>query len=349
MLYLEESPHLEFDPPPPFTLSPDPPSTSNVGESFRIVELGSGTGIVGLKLAEHLAQMRTGATIDQVADSRGSTCKSDLILLTDLDDVCPLLEENLDGRRAQIYRGVRGGLGDAPYVAVEVRPLAWGNYQHASAIIDEMRGKYLDMDHSTSPLTHIVCSDLVGSSRMPSLAHLLATLTNMWLKQVYFPELLAPLLRTLLHLTSPPLSPSPASDTPTIIISYKIRSLSKETPFWSAFGLWFAFEPVLARPIARGSAGAGNSVHNLESVNDDASVEHKLQGQDGWRRFGEPDSDDGDGDAMFVFVAKRKPESFEWQIPDDDKFLLEGIGTRGTGNSKGDDSFEVMLLMGMNG
>lgn len=339
MLYLEESPHLEFDPPPPFTLAPDPPSTSNLKDSFRIIELGSGTGIVGLKLAEHLARLRA-------ADSQGSTRKGDLIILTDLDDVCPLLEENLYGRRAQIYGGT-SGLSDPSDVAVEVRPLAWGNYQHASAIINEIRRTYLDMDHSTLPLTHIVCSDLVRPSQ--SFAHLLATMMNMWLIQVYFPELLAPLLRTLLHLTSPPLSPSSAAHTPIVIISYKIRSLSKETPFWSAFGLWFAFEPVLARPIGRDSWGDHNSVHNLENIKDDASVEGKLESHDGWRRFGEPDSDDGDGDAMFVFVAKRKPESFEWQIPDDDKFLLEGLGTRGTDNSKGDDSFEVMLLMGMNG
>lgn len=166
--------------------------------------------------------------------------------------------------------------------------------------------------------------------------------------QVYFPELLAPLLRTLLHLTSPPLAPSSASDTPTIIISYKIRSLSKETPFWSAFGLWFSFEPVLTRPIGRVYAGNHNSASDLESE-DAATVEGGLDDHDGWCRFGDSDDGDGDGDAMFVFIAKRRPKSFDWHIPDDDKSLLEGVGARGTENRKEDDSFEVMLLMGMDG
>lgn len=165
--------------------------------------------------------------------------------------------------------------------------------------------------------------------------------------QVYFPELLAPLLRTLLHLTSPPLAPSSATDTPTIIISYKIRSLSKETPFWSAFGLWFTFEPVLARPMDRDHEGQHNLAPDLDSGDDAATVEGELEGHDGWRRFG--DSDDGDGDAMFVFIAKRRPKSFDWYIPDDDKSFLEGVGARGTENRKGDDSFEVMLLMGIDG
>lgn len=158
MLYLEDSPHLEFDPPSPFTSSPTPPSTSNIRHSFRIIELGSGTGIVGLKLAEHLARTRAGAANDQAAGSRGS-----MVILTDLDDVCPLLEENLDGRRVQIYGEMKDSLSLSQDFTVEIRPLAWGNYEQASVIIEEIRDKYPKTDQSPIPLTHIVCSDLVRS------------------------------------------------------------------------------------------------------------------------------------------------------------------------------------------
>jgi hypothetical protein len=78
------------------------------------------------------------------------------------------------------------------------------------------------------------------------------------LAKVYFSHLLAPLLHTLNHLTSVP----PSSPQPGVIISNRIRSLPKEIPFWSAFGVWFSYEPVLYRrdrrpplPSLQGSAG----------------------------------------------------------------------------------------------
>ncbi|EPQ26587.1 uncharacterized protein PFL1_05908 [Pseudozyma flocculosa PF-1] len=74
------------------------------------------------------------------------------------------------------------------------------------------------------PLTHVLCSDLV-----------------------YFPELLPPLLRSLIDLTDPATGGNGGITTPTsspeVIISYKIRSLVKEQPFWSAFGSWFDYQP----------------------------------------------------------------------------------------------------------
>ncbi|KAF9000663.1 hypothetical protein BDQ17DRAFT_1391209 [Cyathus striatus] len=99
---------------------------------------------------------------------------------------------------------------DLPEVSLQifVLPLSWGNIQH----VVNLENKYL----KGRPLTHIICSDLV-----------------------YFPELLGPLLRTLIHLTSSNCDRHRCASPPTIVISYKIRSLLKETPFWSAFGLWF--------------------------------------------------------------------------------------------------------------
>ena len=130
---------------------------------------------------------------------------------------------------------------------------------------------------------------------------------------MYFPELAPPLLRTLLHLTTA--VPSLPVASPQVVLAYKIRSLSKETPFWSAFGLWFTFTPVLVR---------------ARSKDDDSR----------WERF----DSGGDGE-IFLFVARRRAESFSWTVPEDDVPLLEGVGAWGTDERKGDDQFEVLLLM----
>ncbi|OBZ62659.1 hypothetical protein A0H81_15023 [Grifola frondosa] len=190
---------------------------------------------------------------------------TDLLIATDLPSVCPLLQKNLH---------------DLP--VVQVQPLAWGNAHHASALATDLG---LNIHNSNRPArypTHILCSDLV-----------------------YFPALLAPLLRTLLHLTSPPfLSPSTAPPMQ-VLLSYKIRSLPKETPFWSALGLYFTLTPVLS-PSGRFAPS--------------------------------------DGDA-FILVATRRPESLRWAVPADDRELLGGVGAMGTDTWKEDDQFETMLLM----
>ena len=58
-------------------------------------------------------------------------------------------------------------------------------------------------------------------------------------------------------------------------------------------------------------------------------------------RFGEFD------DNTFIFVAHRRPESFDWKIPPLDEQLLAGVGAHGTDNPKGDDTFELLLFMGL--
>ncbi|THH32254.1 hypothetical protein EUX98_g1931 [Antrodiella citrinella] len=93
---------------------------------LRILELGSGTGIVAAQLSEQLTGM------------------DGLVIVTDLPEVCPLLEKNLQSHTAR-----RGD----PHPSVMVRPLAWGNRDHALSIHGELSG------HS---LTHIICSDLVS-------------------------------------------------------------------------------------------------------------------------------------------------------------------------------------------
>jgi len=63
-------------------------------------------------------------------------------VLTDLPEVCPLLQANAQG-----------------YAGVEVRPLAWGCAAHAQAVRDEL---------ALTPVSHIICSDLVCRGPSPS-------------------------------------------------------------------------------------------------------------------------------------------------------------------------------------
>ncbi|KAI0342667.1 hypothetical protein BDW22DRAFT_1394496 [Trametopsis cervina] len=279
--YIDAPPSLEFD--PPFLQEDDLTSGHPI-----FLELGSGTGIVAAWLAERHAHVPY------------------TLVATDLPEVCPLLEKNLINHAGQPSPSHVG--------RVLVRPLAWGNEQHAADIASELLSSPSTSDPRVAVddryLTHVICSDLV-----------------------YFPELLAPLLRSLLQVTSPPFAPphGPAR-VPKVVISYRIRSLSKETPFWAAFGLWFAFEPVLikshhvpAAAVAREALGDFNEVPPAA-----------------WTRFGSPDNGD-----TYVFVGRRRPESFGWQVPADDAELLGGVGAGGTQDRKGDDTFDTLLLMQM--
>lgn len=111
-----------------------------------------------------------------------------------------------------------------------------------------------------------------------------------------------------------------------VVISYKIRRLVKESPFWSAFGLWFDFKPVLAkvRPIL-------NVSHDGEEVEE---VD--------WHRFrGDVDDD------MFIFIAHRRSESLSWKVAMKDHDLLNGVYARGSSERKGDDTFENLLLLSL--
>jgi len=157
--------------------------------------------------------------------------------------------------------------------------------QHGHALAAELNPGHLSdvgSGHADALLSYIVCSDLV-----------------------YFPELFGPLLRTLLQLSSPPFST--AAQPVKVVISYMIRSLEKESPFWSAFGAWFNFSPVLVR--------------------------HGSDKSTPWERFGSH----GDG-RMFIFVATRRPETLALIIPDDDRVLR----MRGD-----DGTFDTMLLMNL--
>jgi hypothetical protein len=126
LLYLG---HNDFNFDPPFICK-------NSHPGLTILELGAGTGIV------------TSRIVDTVA-----TRKQDIVISTDLPEVCPLLEANL--KEAFNYPEQHRGI-------VRVRPLTWGNAYHATEIGMEL-GLTMSAanSHGGSYLTHIVCSDLV--------------------------------------------------------------------------------------------------------------------------------------------------------------------------------------------
>lgn len=236
-----------------------------------------------------------------------------IIIATDLPDVCPLLERNLHART---------GSPDSRKSGCDnlfVRPLAWGNIKHA-ALIEQEFGLRRDASSmgdapSSNTLTHVICSDLV-----------------------YFPELFAPLLRTLIHLTSFPCTAAMNGVYPKIVISYQIRSLQKEAPFWAAFGLWFTFRPVLFRRGRSTRTLSPSFVVDGHSLREDVKTEP-------WMPFSDTDPDAPD--RTFVFFAYRRPESLSWEIPQSDQDLIDGVGARGTSFRKADDTFETLLFMVM--
>ncbi|TFK93684.1 hypothetical protein K466DRAFT_478202 [Polyporus arcularius HHB13444] len=267
LAYLDPSsePTLEFDPPPFTQTASRTRATPTAEHPITALELGSGTGFVAARVA---GWMRPDL---------------DLVVATDLPEVCPLLEANLRS---------------CP--AVRVHPLAWGSQEHTSAILEDLNLLVPGGRRSTQ----VLCSDLI-----------------------YFPALLAPLLRSLLHLTSLPDTAGGVWNSPSVIISYKVRSLAKETPFWNAFGLWFEFAPVLVR--RRKPPG-------------DALADTPVR-EESWERFAPGDV----ADEMFVLVATRRMESRKWRIPKEDAALLSGEGAYDTDVPKADDQFEQLLLMRM--
>ncbi|CAL1717094.1 unnamed protein product [Somion occarium] len=270
----------------------DPPffSADDFDSRLLLLELGSGTGIIASEIAQHLAG------------------RQDIIVATDLPEVCPLLEKNL----------LPANDNDTFLTpSVFVHPLAWGDIKHTRDLHQKVFNLHGHLGTNTQ-LTHIVCSDLV-----------------------YFPDLLAPLLRSLIHLTSSPFVDSgDPIRSPRLIISYKVRSLSKETPFWSAFGLWFSFEPVLVKQKPSRTSDHANAPDIVDRS------EGAREGLEDWHIYGAEVDDDS---PTFVFVGHRRPQSASWKIPENDEDLLGGVGAWGTSARKSDDTFESLLLLNVGG
>ncbi|KAG9053865.1 hypothetical protein FS842_006927 [Serendipita sp. 407] len=338
-------------------------SSFNEGSKVDIlIELGAGLGYVGLAAAESMQTLLRNRRLREDDDggkrisgsngepeaTHGDTSFSEAeVILTDLPDVCVLLKENAALQMKEwAGRGIEGITSDedeeniqvvdqkiqgakgysildlkASLVRISVRDLAWGNDEHVQSLSKELQGKYSSRIASGYVNLTILCSDLV-----------------------YFPSLLAPLLRSLIHLTSPDFL-SGSSTQATILMSYRVRSLEKESPFWRAFGTWFDFEPVLTRRISErdplhneygrfasdyDSKKAGGSDKEDKTTNEDGDGDE--DGSDCWRRVGWDETG-----LSFLFRARRKPETLSWICPKDDDKLLYG--------SRGDDRFEILLML----
>lgn len=255
---------------------------------------------------------RTGDDGDAAA-SAALTCN---LVLTDLENVVPLIQRNaISAGFAHAERSTSSQSG--PAINVLVRPLPWGSSSHAEAILAELQNP-CESDTRAFPLDYILCSDLV-----------------------YFPELLAPLLRSLIDLTSPraglrfdlPLLSDEREpclmrrSPPPVLIAYKIRSLAKEEPFWTALGSWFDVSIVNCRYPATSS-----------EVEVASPEECKSSAWGPWHRFGawqrdlsssSENSDDIEAaseDAYFVFIAQRKVDTLQCSPPpQDDAALLAGV------------------------
>ncbi|GAA5995962.1 uncharacterized protein JCM10292_004857 [Rhodotorula paludigena] len=248
----------------------------------------------------------------------------DRVIATDLPSVCPLLEENLAAAQerwgaSSPAKGTAAAPGDGP-ASVLVRPLPWGD---AGALAD-LQAEGLSPDL-------VLASDLV-----------------------YFEFLYAPLLRTLLGLTEPR---GEEGESAVVLFSYKVRSLTKEQPFWEAFGRWFAFDAVhvgtLARPDPPASAHPPTpSQHHLTTPT--TTPPPPLA----WTRFGAgiPSSSSAsptssETDELYLFVCRRHPETYgasvrlaEEQTSDDE--LLQGRKA-GRGVEHGAGRFEEIILAGL--
>ena len=226
---------IEYDPPIPWCRcgitqpTPDP---------HVVAELGAGLGAVGFAIAESLQKYRERSRHMPPEQLSNASLFGDVVILTDLEDVCDkLLNPNLS-HKASLWSTRTVTVGQATIlprewhresaqnqclklppehehereratiVQVAVRPLAWGSVPHVESLV----GTLMPYKNTNATFT-IICSDLVRPFPIGNPASL-----NLDIK-VYFPHLLAPLLRTLIHLTSPWRFPFGTSSLSSIIIS----------------------------------------------------------------------------------------------------------------------------------
>ncbi|KAG0231407.1 hypothetical protein B0O80DRAFT_501172 [Mortierella sp. GBAus27b] len=254
---------------------------SNPSESLtrpvRILEIGAGTGYVGIALAKRLQPNCT-------------------LILTDLEEVVPLMQKNVlqhlpDNNDDDTTDSTTLDPSDLSTAAascpvspppppgqttatatispsttrtrtrrqcaqVLVEPLEWGNSEHAAKIL------------AAGKIEYIVASDLV-----------------------YFPELYPPLLATLREITV-------AGETK-VFFGYKERAPWKETPFWEQFGRYFEIEVVRIQQHKDRNVDNGQDQDRDQNQEEEEEEEEDPVSVFGWE--GE--------DRMYVFVCtKRRDE-----------------------------------------
>ena len=253
-----------FDPPCSlFDVNVHQVNNNSLKPASVILELGSGNGYLGIN---HLAPVLVPNTT---------------LILTDLNHVIPLLSSNVSRSSASLLQDRDK---ERKPVHIQVQALEWGDNTHLEQLQGQLR-------KDKKQLSHILCSDLV-----------------------YFPNLFEPLLKTLLWLTDHPedgpkieiimgckFKPSDAlsrlisGDTEKAISADKIRSLTKETPFWESFGVYFDLWPVIRR-----RSECAHNASEAHALYDDDYLAISEDSQEAENENGTNE------DTIFIFLAHRK-------------------------------------------
>ncbi|KAF9927016.1 Methyltransferase-like protein 21D [Linnemannia zychae] len=179
-------------------------STSGSRTKLNILELGSGTGLVGLAVARILSASGIKARI----------------VLTDKANVLPLLEKNM-------MRNPAAG------IEIETRVLDWESVSGIKAKPKSMESAHSTVETESSSNTTSESS--VDDSDLVSTEWDLVILSDC----IWFPSLYPPLIGTLNRLIQPSLT-----NNPQLIVAFEKRNFSEEMEFFAALGKTFSFRDV---------------------------------------------------------------------------------------------------------
>ncbi|RKP06292.1 hypothetical protein THASP1DRAFT_1722, partial [Thamnocephalis sphaerospora] len=265
--------------PAPNMLYPGLDATAETARSCRpltVLELGSGTGYLGLHVARQLANWHRRQAQNTAA--KAETPPAALVVLTDIDNTVPLLQRNVQlaagSADTNMTEQTHAGNGDVTLdgqVRVWARPLHWGKAEDATRLQSELATALASWH--TSKQNEPAAWDVVIGSDL-----------------VYFPELYPPLLETLCqtYTTARPTiltCGQVCSPRTVLVLGWRCRQMWRETPFWEQLGRHFVFEAVRVRTTTTKS--------------DEQTHQQEEEEEDDEAFFGEDD-------ATWVFVATRR-------------------------------------------
>ncbi|KAJ3266054.1 hypothetical protein HDU77_002846 [Chytriomyces hyalinus] len=183
----------------------EPSSNCDPKKTFKMLELGAGTGVTSLFVGKTLQTMQT----TQQAE----------IYVSDLDVAVPLIVKNID---ANFTRSE-----STQQLQMHGIELDWTKYEDTRSLLGRMHALALsDMDSDEPVFDLIYASDVV-----------------------YFPHLFDPLIQTLVILCT---HPEPINNStskrrrkqPELLLTCRMRELSKEYPFYAKLGKYFHLVPL---------------------------------------------------------------------------------------------------------
>ncbi|KAI8819066.1 putative methyltransferase-domain-containing protein, partial [Chytriomyces cf. hyalinus JEL632] len=184
------------------------PLKRNPNRTFKMLELGAGTGVTSLFVGKTLETMQT--TQQQVE-----------IFVSDLDVAVPLIVKNIHAN----FTRSESTLQQLQMHGIE---LDWTKYENTRTLLGRMHALAVSDTDSDEPVF-----DLIYASDV-----------------VYFPYLFEPLIQTLVILCTHPEpignnSPSKRRrKQPELLLTCRMRELSKEHPFYAKLGKYFHLVPL---------------------------------------------------------------------------------------------------------